>query len=71
MRRKDVKSSDIRSIGYDESLQILEVEFKRGSVYQYVNVPKHVYAALMKAPSVGSYFNTQIRDRFQSSQVAE
>ncbi|MBT9614418.1 MAG: KTSC domain-containing protein, partial [Burkholderiales bacterium] len=38
MERKKVSSSKIRSIGYDERAQTLEVEFNNGSVMQYSRV---------------------------------
>ncbi len=39
MDRIQVRSSNIRSIGYDQNRQILEVEFLKGGVYQYFDVP--------------------------------
>lgn len=33
MERVKVSSSNIRSIGYEESTKTLEIEFKQGSVY--------------------------------------
>ena len=44
MARKKVSSSKIRAIGYDQSTQILEVEFNSGSVMQYS------YVSLLTAP---------------------
>jgi hypothetical protein len=34
MKRETVGSSNIRSIGYDQNTNILEVEFRSGRVYQ-------------------------------------
>ena len=34
MERKRVNSSKIRSIGYDEKSQVLEVEMSNGQVFQ-------------------------------------
>jgi hypothetical protein len=62
MQRTKVTSSNIASIGYDQSEQVLEVEFNSNSVYQYFNVPKSVFDALMKASSHGSYFNSNIKN---------
>lgn len=69
MERTRVKSSDIASVGYDRGARILEVEFVRGSVYQYVNVGENVYNELMSADSLGNYFNTHIRDQYQNTKV--
>ena len=70
MKRQNVLSSDITSIGYDESTQILEVEFKHGDVYQYYNVPKEVYKGLISASSHGKYFHAHIRDVYRYSKIS-
>lgn len=59
MERAPVRSSDLRSVGYLES--ILEIEFHSGGLYQYHGVPEHVYNALMSAPSKGRYFHRAVR----------
>lgn len=55
MKRITVDSKNIKSIGHDRETWILEVEFHSGLVYQYQNVPRVVYAAILIAPSAGSY----------------
>jgi hypothetical protein len=62
MHRQSVTSSNISSIGYDQSLQTLEVEFNDGSIYQYFNVPNYLYSGLMNASSHGTYFNANIKN---------
>lgn len=69
MTRKSVESSMIASVGYDADKQILEVEFKRGGVYQYANVPAAVYSAVMAAQSIGSYFAANIKNSFEFTKV--
>lgn len=64
MIRTLVTSSNLRSVGYDEGKQILEIEFHDGGVYQYYSVPPSVYQGLMRAASHGSYFHTHIRDGY-------
>lgn len=61
MGRQSVSSSNIASVGYDNTTEVLEVEFLNGSVYEYRNVPTVVYEELMNASSHGSYFNREIR----------
>ncbi len=55
MQRQQVDSSNLKSIGYEK--QVLEIEFQNGDVYQYFDVPKDEYIALMNAESHGKYFN--------------
>lgn len=61
MERKYVSSSNIVSIGYDANDMILEVEFKSGAVYQYYDVPQHIYDGLMAASSHGSYLDVYVK----------
>ena len=69
MERAAVASSNIASIGYDESSQTLEVEFTNGTVYQYYNVAAAVYDELINAPSKGQFLNTYIRNDYPYSRV--
>jgi KTSC domain len=69
MLRQRVKSSELRSIGYDESASLLEAEFQSGEIYQYFNVPAELVLQLLKADSVGRYFNARIRSKFKFSKV--
>lgn len=61
MLRQEVESSSLKSLGYDPSTNTLEVEFNHGGVYQYFNVPKHIYDGLMSADSHGTYFANQVK----------
>lgn len=69
MRRKHVTSSVIEAAGYDSEMNVLEVEFRTGRVYQYFFVPLVTYEALIHAASVGEYFNREIRSRYPHAQV--
>jgi len=61
MERTSVVSSNLKSVGYDEENEILEIEFLQGGVYQYLNVPQSVYDGLMKASSHGQYFDRNVK----------
>lgn len=69
MERQHVRSSNIRSIGYDVSTLTLEVEFDNGCIYQYSNVPTYVHERFMSASSKGRFLNDHIKDRFRFKQV--
>jgi lysyl-tRNA synthetase class 2 len=58
------QSAVIKSFDYDADKQILRVEFGSGSIYQYHDVPESIYQELKASPSVGQYFNANIRDKF-------
>ena len=69
MQRTPVSSSNIRSIGYDAPTSILEVEFDSGDVYQYFNVPEHVYRNFLVASSHGQFLNDYIRYSYRYQRV--
>ncbi|WP_241430551.1 KTSC domain-containing protein [Haloferax volcanii] len=67
--RTPVTSSNLRSVGYDQDEQILEIEFNSGGVYRYFGVPSNIYADLMNASSHGKYFHSNIKDVYEYKQV--
>ncbi|MBR8836263.1 MAG: DUF4935 domain-containing protein [Stigonema ocellatum SAG 48.90 = DSM 106950] len=68
-KRIVVESDYLRSVGYDSSKRVLEIEFQTGEVYQYQDVPAEVYAALMNAKSHGKCFNANIKDIYHYRQI--
>lgn len=67
MLRTRVFSSNVRSVGWENN--ILEVEFKDGSVYQYLNVPARHFENLLKTRSVGSYIHSRIKSVYRYRQI--
>ena len=61
MDRTPVSSSNIAAIGYDEDIQVLELEFTNGSVYQYSSVPPAEHDGIMNADSKGKYLHANIK----------
>lgn len=64
-----VESSNVNKVGYDETAQILQVEFKNGGVYRYKAVPKDMYDAMLTAPSIGSFIAKCIKGYFESEKA--
>lgn len=64
-----MKSVILRSVAYDESKKILEIEFQNGLVYQFSGVPAKVYADLVRSEEMGKYFTEKIRPKFHSKQI--
>jgi len=65
MDRQPVESTLIRSVGYDLTASILEVELhESGRVYRYFDVPYSIVEEFLSAESKGAYFNEQIRDMY-------
>jgi hypothetical protein len=67
--RQIVKSSNLKSIGYEQSSNTLEIEFIRGGIYQYFKVPSQVYLALINATSKGTYFHKNIKGQFKYNHI--
>lgn len=63
MYRTPVKSSNIKSVGFDNNT--LEIEFHSGGIYQYFDVPTEVYHLFMNSSSKGRYFDQFIKNRFR------
>lgn len=59
-----VQSSAIGRIEYDPRDATLTVWFHDSGPYTYFGVPQALYRSFLAAPSKGTFFNGQIRDRF-------
>ena len=64
-----VDSSTVKTIGYDESLALLRLEFRSEAIYDYFGVPASIHAELLSAPSIGACFNQIVRGRFDYRQI--
>ena len=69
MERTPVQSSNLLEIGYDPDTETLEVMFKNGGVYQYYNLPQHMYDQLMQAQSHGVFFNNEIKGHYPEARM--
>ncbi|HVX56934.1 MAG TPA: KTSC domain-containing protein [Candidatus Saccharimonadales bacterium] len=61
MKRSPVKSSNLKTVGYDPATKTLEVEFHSGAVHQYAGITPGAHQALVRAPSIGSHFHQYFR----------
>lgn len=69
MERTPVQSSNLASVGYDQSSRTLEVEFKDGGVYHYFEVPADTHGGLMEAPSKGKYLAARVKGTYRYKKV--
>lgn len=69
LNRIQVESSNLNSVGYDDETNILEIEFKDNSIYQYSNVPEYIYNELLTADSKGSYLHKNIKGKFNYQRI--
>ena len=59
--RQKVDSSHLEEVGYHGPTSTLIVKFKGDSFYKYTPVTREGYEALIKADSVGKFFNINIQ----------
>ena len=64
-----VESTSLATVAYDANRELLQIEFRDRTIYRYRHVPAEVHAALLRAPSKGSYFNRVIRGQFAFAQI--
>ena len=64
MEMTPVKSSNVKSVGYDTESKKLRVEFSNGTMYEYTDVAPHVHAEMLSAESAGSYFAKNVRGKY-------
>ena len=63
-----VESSNIISVGYDETTSSLYVNYPSGT-YKYDDVDKSVYESLLTSPSKGRFMNENIKGQYNYSRV--
>lgn len=59
------ESSNIARFAYDDTGYILKVEFKNGGIYDYFDVPQHIFEGMRNAPSKGQYLAQQIKGTYR------
>lgn len=58
------QSSNIERVDFDDSTDTLSITFQGGDEYDYMNVPASLYRQFQAAPSAGSFFFRQIKNRY-------
>jgi hypothetical protein len=61
MSRITLSSREIAAVDYDPEALRLEVELRKGSVYEIDGVPETIYQTLITSESPGTYYHLHIR----------
>lgn len=74
MQRRPVDSSNVSSIGWEPEeegagLGTMEVEFRSGHVYRYLDVPESEYQALVGSSSIGRYLARSVVGTYEEERV--
>lgn len=69
IKRVPVESTALATVGYSKRLRALEIEFRNGAIYRYLEVEPEVYGALLNARSKARFYDHSIRRRYRSLHV--
>lgn len=69
MEIKDVSSSQIKQIGYDDITKKLRVFFNTGGIYDYYEVPETIWESFKNADSKGIFFSTNIKGIYEFNKI--
>jgi len=72
MEMRQVESSQIESVGYDEATKRLRVKFHSSPTpYEYIGVPAEKHQELLEAESPGLFLAAEIKGVFDYERVEE
>ena len=63
------ESSTIATFGYDEARDVLVVQFKAGSTYEYYDVPENVFTQMCGASSKGQFLAQNVKGSYRYARV--
>jgi KTSC domain len=69
VKRVPVESSAVATVGYSKKLHALEIEFRNGAIYRYLDVEPEIYEALLKAQLKARFYDDNIRHKYRSLHV--
>lgn len=69
IKRVPVESTGLAAVGYSKRLRALEIEFRNGAIYRYLEVAPEVYEGLLKARSKARFYDENIRRKYRSLHV--
>ena len=64
-----VHSTMANYIGYDSDRQLLQIEFKNGSVYEYEGVDEETWEDMLETNSPGRFYNREIKGNYRSRRL--
>ena len=56
---------------YDPILSVLRIEFVSGLIYEYKDVPAHVYQEMKTSGAKGIYLNKHIKGKYRFEKIAQ
>lgn len=71
IKRIRVESSALAEVGSSRRLRALEIEFRNGATYRYLEVEPTLSQALINAPSKARFYDHNIRRKYRSLHVRQ
>jgi len=71
IRRVPVESTALAAVGYSKRLRALEIEFRNGAIYRYLDVPRSIHQELLSAPSKARVYHEKIRGKYRALHVKQ
>ena len=71
IRRVPVESKALAAVGYSKRLHALEIEFRNGAIYRYLDVPRSLHNELVSAPSKARVYHEKIRGKYRALHVRQ
>jgi hypothetical protein len=65
----EIQSSNIVRTEYDTQTEIMIVEFKNGSRFEYEKVPHKIYSQFRLAESQGKFFSSSISKAYKYKKI--
>ena len=69
IKRVPVESTALATVGYSKRLRVLEIEFRNGAIYRYLDIEPDLFDALMNAHSKARFYDQNIRHKYRSLHV--
>jgi KTSC domain len=69
IKRVPIESTALATVGYSKRLRVLEIEFRNGAIYRYLEVAPEVYDSLLQAHSKARFYDENIRRKYRSLHV--
>lgn len=69
MDRKAVKSTFLKSVGYDPEKHRMELEFCDGDCFCYNNIPPRLHKDLMESDSLGKFFLKKVKPFHEGKRI--
>jgi hypothetical protein len=69
IKRVPVESTALATVGYSKRLRALEIEFRNGAIYRYLDVAPEVYDVFLQARSKARFYDHNIRHKYRSLHV--